>query len=371
MASIINEAALTMAAEEVYNSQDFIIEKVLNQSELSLLHTVVTGIKMKEQIVFAGQFGKMGLKADGTCTRKSSGATSVLTQKYWEPQGIEDTIIHCNKELDALFKAYNSKITQYIDRYQIVSTNDGSDGSISTSVSVFISILIEEAMKRTINRAVWFGDKTVAASGAGTAGLIVAGNSVYYDYFDGLFHQIFAGVTALTIPYVQITQNSQVTPALQKSTLGSNAAETYFEAMWAVADPRLKADPTAKMYVNGWLWDNYRVGLIAKSIYTGIDYTMNGLRSLKWNGIDVVNMETIWDVDLFADFEDNSVNHAYYLPNRAILTTPANIPVGTLNVSDFTSLEIFYERVARQNYMGFGFDLDAKLLEEYMAVAAF
>jgi hypothetical protein len=54
-----------------------------------------------------------------------------------------------------------------------------------------------------------------------------------------------------------------------------------------------------------------------------------------------------------------------------LLTTKTNIPVGTLNVNDLTALEIFYEKVTRSNYMGFGFSLDAKLLEEYMAVAAF
>jgi hypothetical protein len=360
MASGINEAALTLAALEVMNSQEFIIEKVFQRSPLANLHDVRTGVTMKEQIVFAGQFGLVGLKGDGTCARKTSGATSVLSQKYWEPQGIEDTLIHCNAELDGLFKAYYTKIQNYIQKYEISGTD----------LEAFLTILIDEAMLATIYRAVWLGDKNVAASQAGLAGLVAGANSVYFDYIDGIWHQVFAAVSALTLPYYQISENSQITIALQL-TLAANRAEAIFEEMWAVADPRLKADPTAVMMVSNALWENYRKGLISKSLYTGINYTMDGLRSIKWNGIEVVNMETIWDLPLFAYFEDNSVNHAYYLPNRALLTTKTNIPVGTLNVNDLTALEIFYEKVTRSNYMGFGFSLDAKLLEEYMAVAAF
>ena len=360
MASGIDESALTLAAQEVMNTPEFILEKVFNRSALSELHDVQTGIKMKQQIVFASLFGKMGLKGDATCTRKTSGAKSTLTQKYWEPQGIEDTLIHCNKEIDSLFKAYFSKIRAYRERYEI----EGSD------LAIFMTILIEEAISRTINRAVWFGDKAVAAAGAGTAGLIDGANSVYYDYFDGLWDQIFAAVTATTVPRVTITQNAQLTLALQL-TYAADAAKGYMDAMWAAADPRLKADPTAAFYLSGGLWENYVTSLEKISESYTIETTQSGLMVVTKKGKRVFNMETIWDLDLQADFYDNTVNQAGYLPGRALLTTPANIPVGTMNESDFTDLEIWYEKKDRTNNIGFGFDLDAKLLEEYMMVAAF
>lgn len=360
MASGIDESALTLAAQEVMNTQDFIIEKVFNRSALSELHNVRTGIKMKEQIVLASLFGKMGLKGDSTCTRKTSGASSTLTQKYWEPQGIEDTLIHCNKEIDGLFKAYYSKIQAYKERYEI----EGSD------LAVFFTILVEEAMNRTINRAIWFGDKNVAAAEAAVAGLVNGANSVYYDYFDGLWHQIFAAVTAGSVDRVTITQNAQVTLALQL-TYAADAAKGYMDAMWALADPRLKSDPTAAFYMSGGLFENYIQSLEKISENYTIETTQSGLSVVSKKGKRVYNMDTIWDLDLQADFVDNTINNAGYLPGRILLTTPANIPVGTLNQNDFTEMEIWYEKKDRTNNIGFGFDLDAKLLENYMIVAAF
>ena len=360
MASGINEAALTLAALEVMNTPEFILEKVFQKGNLADLHNVQTGITMKQQIILAGQFGKTGLLGDATCTRKTSGASSVLTQKYWEPAGIEDTLVHCQAEVDSLFKAYYTKITQYIQRYELGSSE----------LATFMAMLVEESMKKTISRAVWFGDKTVAAAQAALAGLIVGGNSVYYDYINGLWSQIFAAVTALTVKKYAITENTQVTLPLQL-TLAADRALAIFEGVWALADPRLKADPSKKLMVSGAIFENYRQSLMTKGIYTDLAYTTNGFPSLKWNGIEVVNMESIWDLDLFADFVDNTVNNAGYLPNRVILTTPENIPVGTLNQSDFTDLEIWYEKATRTNNIGYGFSIDTKLLEEYMIVVGF
>jgi hypothetical protein len=360
MAKGIDEAALTMAALEVMNSQDFIIEKVFNQSTLAELHGVRTGVTMKEQIVFAGQMGKVGLKGDATCTRKTSGAQSILTQKYWDPQGIEDTLIHCQAEMDRLYKAYYAKIKSYKENYEMTSSD----------LATFLTMLIDNAVTRLIQRAVWFGDKNVAAAQAALAGLKVGANSVYYDYFDGLWHQIFAAVSALTVKHVSITENAQVTLPLQL-TFAADRTKAIMDAMWAVADPRLKSDPSAAFYCTGVLFENYVTSLEKLSEHFTIETTQSGLSSVTKKGKKVINMETIWDLDLQADFVDNTINNAGYLPNRIILTTPENIPVGTLNQADFTDLEIWYEKLTRNNYTGFGFSLDAKLLEEYMIVAAF
>jgi len=360
MATGLDISGLALNPQEVQEIQQFIIEEVFSRPDLMALHGIQTGIKMKEQIVFASQFGKTGLKASG-CTRLTSGASSTLTQKYWEPAGIEDTLIHCNKELNALFKAYFGKIQKYRDNYEI----EGTD------LQIFFSILMLETMQRIIYRAAWFGNTAAAAASAGTAGLVDAGNVKFYDYFDGLWEQIFDGVTTTDIKRYTIALNAQVTPAAQLNLTADLAKDTYFEEIWALADPRLKAHPDKKLYVNNAIWENYRKSLQKAGENSTITYTEEGFRQLMWNGVPVVNMETIWDVDLFADFVDNTTNNAYYLPNRIVLTVPANIPIGTLNESDFTELEMWYDQDNRQNKTAYGFSLDAKVLEEYMIVVGY
>jgi len=360
MATGLDTTGLTLNPQEVQEIQSFIIEKVFTRPELLSLHGIQTGVKMKEQIVFASQFGKTGLKGSG-CDRQTSGAASILTQKYWEPVIIEDTMIHCNKELNALFKAYFTKIQRYRDLFEI----EGTD------LQIFFSILMLETMQRTIWRAAWFGDTAVAAAAAGTAGLVSAGDVKFYDYFDGLWKQIFTGVTATDINRYTIALNAEVTKAAQLALTSDLAKDTYFEQVWKLADPRLKADPNAKFYVSNSIWENYRQSLQSAGENFTIDYTQEGFRMLKWNGKEVVNMETVWDLDLYADFVDNTTNNAYYLPNRIVLTVPENMPIGTLSESDFEELDMWYDKDNRQNKLAYGFTLDSKVLEEYMIVVAY
>lgn len=362
MASGIDESGLTLEPIEVQDIQDFIVERVYNRPEFSAIHGPIRqGIKMEEQIVFAGKMGKTGRLGDATCTRKTSGAESVLTEKYWTPKGIEDTLIHCNKELDALFKAYFGKIQKYRENYEI----EGSD------LEIFFSMLFENTIVETIWRAVWYADLNVAAAAAGTPGLVTAGNNVYYNYFDGLWAQIFDAVTATTLKRYTIALNAQTTKAAQLALTADIAKDTYFEGVLALADPRLKADPNAMFLVTGEIWENYRQSLQSIGENFTIEYTQEGFRQLRWNRYPVINMETIWDLDTREDFVDNTTNNAYDNPNRIVFTVPENIPIGTLNNGDFNELEIFYDKIARNNYMGYGFSLDAKLLEEYMMVVGY
>lgn len=360
MATGIDVSGLTLNPEEIRNVGEFIVEELFDRPRLNALHTVYTGVKMKEQIVLAGQFGKMGIKGDSTCTRKESGASSALTQKYWDPQGIEDTLVHCQAEINSLFKAYYSKITKYIEEYEI----EGSE------IQVFMSMLILESMDATAWRAIWFGDSAVAVSGVGIPGLKLAANVKFYDYFDGIWKQIFAAAALDPTRRVTIAENSDISKPLQL-TLAAGRSVEIFDAIKVAADSRLRASMDAQLYVSREIFDNYTAYLKTKGENFTIDYTTEGMQTVKWDGYNVVNMETIWDIDAREDFEDGSATNLYDRPNRVVFTTPSNIPVATLSENDLTALEVFYDRKPRELNTAFGFSLDAKLLQDYLFIAAY
>jgi hypothetical protein len=79
----------------------------------------------------------------------------------------------------------------------------------------------------------------------------------------------------------------------------------------------------------------------------------------------------VWDLDLQADFVDNTTNNAHYLPNRVIFTTPENLQVGTISETEMDLLDLFYEKKDRKNYLDFSFTIDAKLIREYLCVVAY
>ena len=88
---------------------------------------------------------------------------------------------------------------------------------------------------------------------------------------------------------------------------------------------------------------------------------------MKFDGIPV-QVRHDWDEFIKANEKDGT---AYNLPHRAILTTPENIPIGTTSEEDLQELDSFYDKKSKTNNVDIAFDLDTKVLEDYMAVTAF
>ena len=343
MAHTLDIALLTLNPKESTDFESFVQERILEQPILASIHRIWPGIKMKEQIVFAGLMGKTGI-ADPNCTRPTSGAGAAMSEKFWEPANMGDTFELCQPEVNALFKAYYDKITSYAQKFDI----EGSDQMR------FIAALIEDSASKAIARTVWFGDKAVAVAGAATAGLKVAGDVKFYSLIEGLWKQIFTGVIANKIA---------------KADIETNAIDT-FKGIWTKSDVRLRAAADKKLFVSRSLFDAYVNELTAKSQNFTLELTTDGLTTVNWNGIPVVNMETVWDLNL-NDFVSNTADNLPFLPERAVLTVGANIPIGTLNDGDFTQLEAWYNRDERKNKIAYGMTIDAKVLEDYMITVAY
>ena len=158
MAAPLNISGLTLNPKESTEFQKFIFELAFNQADLSANHRVWTGLTMKEQIVFASLMGLSGIKDAGT-TRPNSGGKPTLSEKFWEPEKVGDTMIFNQSELNSLFKAYFDKIKSYGDNFDI----SGSDEE------KFLSTVLAESAKNAINRLVWFGDKSVSAAASTSA----------------------------------------------------------------------------------------------------------------------------------------------------------------------------------------------------------
>ena len=350
--------SLTLNAKENPDFAKFIMERVYQRDALRTNHVVQTGVTMDEQIVFAGRMGKTGIKDPGT-SRPNSGAKPILTEQFWTPKKVGDTFSFNNSELNGLFKAYFDKISKYAEIYDI----SGSDEE------KFLLELFTESAIEAVDRLIWHGDTAVAVSGAAVSGLANAADVKFYDSVDGIFKRIYAAVTAGKVKRFTITKNAALTFALQ--ALAADEALTIFEGIWKLADPRLKSDTGKVLMVTNELFENYRQSLQTKGTPYDITLTTNGFSELKWNGIPVRNMETLWDLPIQADFEQLNTGLAWDKPHRALLTVPANIPVGTLNEEDMQTLETNFDWKERAHYFAYGFTLDTKVLEGYMVVAAY
>lgn len=356
---IVNISTLTLNPEEATSVSQFLITALQKQPALSQLFELQTGIKMKQQIVLVKSLEKVGVKANG-CEVVTSGASTSATEKFWDPANIKDTLEFCQADIDKLWKPYYSKIKEYAELY---------DASGSEEL-MFISSLVLAALVKTITRAAYFGDTAVAVSGAAASGLVNAADIKFYNYFDGIFKQLFAAVTAGTVTRVTIAENALATKAAQ-TTLAPGRAVEILDEMWEKASIDLRADEGAEFRVSREIFDNllkyYRDHRV---VYDAVG-AQGMLLSVMHNGRPVINMETVWDATARQDFEATNAHTAYYAPLRATLTTKANTPLGTLSENGLSDLKVWFNVETEKMKLRFGFTLDAKVVDENMVVVAY
>lgn len=351
--ALINASSLTLNAREVEDVSAAIFERTFNDSDLQEYHEVETGIDMKSQIVFAGRIGLLGKKSIGCTPNEAVGLS--MTEKFWTPVMEDFRLKHCQADMPALLKLF--KKSQRINP-------DFFDAVGSQEFGVIISA-VETAMLENMHRKIWFND--TAAETVADGGVFKNGTDLgYFDSFDGLFKQILTEIPSNDAQRVTITANAGANYVGQ--ALAADAALAIFEKMTTAADERLVASEEGFILATRTLADNYRATLRNKNLGSGfLEVVEEGRPKLYFDGIEV-KVRYDWDRYIKA-YQDNGTK--WNLPHRAIYTTKANIPVGTLSEEDLTKLDVFYDRTLKTNIMDAAYTIDAKHLEKYMTVAAY
>lgn len=359
MAYTYDLSGLTLNAEEAQMVSEAVFEYVLKQSKLSEYHEIHENIQWKKQIVFIGTLGLVGKKIIA-CSPDANGNQIPISEKFWEPELIGDKLEHCAIEGDALFKLFGKAKKVNPDLFDRIGSEDLQ----------IVMARVAEAMQEMLNRIVWFGD--TAADEVSEDGYLTDGTDIdFFNILDGLWVQIFTDIPDTSPYYVEIAANSEATYADQ-ADLDADMAYSLFKAMWKASDSRFKQlvtdgnikpviHVTPDIYEN---WTDYKedksVGFTLQNIEDG------GLKSLFRNMVIVPRYD--WDA-IIKTYQDNETT--YNLPNRALMTVKENIPVGTVSEKDLEEIKSFYVEDREVNVMKFALKLDAKFLEDYLAVAAY
>lgn len=350
MATPFDISALTLNPLEASEVSEAVIERTFESQELNAIHDVQTGIQMQEQIVFVNNL-EIGGEALTGCTPAEQDDL-VFTQKFWTPALIAGRFTHCANDLNNLFKLF--KKAQKVNP-------DFFDRIGSEEMGMLMNKIIE-AMKVSISAKAWLSDTAAAVQPGGN--FTIAGfNAGLWDQFEGLWKQIF-GIG--TIPRYTITENAGVTYVLQE--LAAGESKNILSGMYGLADARLLGDTDAQFLVTRSIWDNYLTFLEDTQANGGITEVLDdGRVIMRYRGIPIVLMNE-WDRTI-RKYQDDLTVH--FRPHRALLTPPTNIPIGTLSETDLQNLESFYDQTLKNNIVDYAYFLDAKFLEDYMAVAAY
>lgn len=352
----IDLSALTINAKESENVNDAVFERTITGGPLADSHEIETGIDMKTQIVFIGTLAEVGVKITG-CGFTDGGQTLPLTEKFWEPVLIGGRLVHCARDTNGLLKLFK--------RAQKVNP-DFFDIENSEEMGIII-VALETAVKKMLNRLVWFAD--TAADDIAGGGVYVNGTVMtLYTPFNGLFKQLFADVPAGVSNNVVITKNAGASYAAQ--ILAADEGLTILRKMYKAQKPVMhqarRDGASLKFYMTRELAENYEDTLEDKSIVFSLKETTDGMSALKYRNISI---EIRDDWDGYIALQDNATK--INLPHRAVLTFKENIPVGTVNESDFDTIESWYDKDTKENKMDFALYLDAKHLTSDLSVVAF
>jgi len=351
MASKFDVSALTLNPEEAQQISEAVVEKVFMQGELSQIHDIETGISMQKQVVFIDNLGVGGEALTGCTPAEQDGLT--FTQKYWTPALVAGRFTHCANDLNVLLKIFKKAQKVEPDYYDRIGSEE---------MGILMAKIVD-ALKVSVLAKVWLSD-TAADDFTGGGNFTDSGfNAGLWNQFDGLWKQIFADGA---VPRYTITENGGATYLLQALTAGKS--QTIFQNLYENADSRLLGDPDAQILVTRSIWDNFLALIETKEANGGIVTTMaDGRITMTYRGIPIVLMNE-WDRTNKLYQNDGTVT---FRPHRAILTTPSNIKIGTLSESDLQNLESFYDQTLKTNIVDYGYFLDAKFGESYMASVAY
>ena len=324
---------LTLNPEEANQVSQAIFETVLEQSDIAKHHEIQSGIEHQTQIPFIGTLGLVGKKIIA-CQRDANGNQIPMSEKFWNPQHIGDRFEHCSTDLNPLFKLFRKAVRMNPDYFDRLDSEEFG----------VVAMRIEQAIKEMITRLTWFGDTSI--ENVSNAGYLKNGEDTsFFDIIDGLWPQIIGtDIPTTSNYYVEIAQNAEATKVLQQ-TLPTDFAYNLFKTMWTKADSRLKQlvmnnQIELQLHVTGDIYENYQDFKETKSLeFTLKNVEDGGLKSF-FRNVEVIPHYD-WDAIIQGYFDNGTT---YHLPNRALLTTPSNIPIGTRNEGDLTQLESFYDQ---------------------------
>ncbi len=167
-----------------------------------------------------------------------------------------------------------------------------------------------------------------------------------YTAYDGIFKSLKAGAIALD-GTVRVASSISDTDINQTNIIAT--LDSYVDAQPSPLKYNYMASEK-RLYVTDPIFRAYEQKLTTiGNLESSKTELINGISTLKFRGIPMVNLLTIGDY-ILQDFSTVSPASAGTMDNRIILTNPLNHIIGTDMMTDTTSAEFWYERKDKKNY---------------------
>lgn len=356
MASVgLNFANITPDNGAVRELSRLVFLEVLQADRIGTLLDIHRNVYNGDKLGLVGEFGMLG-KAGVGCSPVYGNDAINTAEKVWDIKAWEIAEQLCYKDIE------NTLV-----KYTLESGTNIGDLTANDYLDEIIVPRLELAMMKMYIRLAFFGDKD--AENVTDGGIIKNGvDTSYFTLIDGIFKQLYAGVTAGTTKRVAIAANSESKIAAQLAAINSEA-RTALDNMIAAASPRLRQASDQVIYVTQAFATGYEAQQLSNCCGSDLAWTalFAGIRETTYRGIRI-RVVPMFD-EIIQNYEGNGT--AYNLPFRAIYTTERNLALGVNGTDEFAELDIFFDRTTRLNHIYATDKMGAMVIDESMAVIAY
>lgn len=350
----IDFRSLTPKNGAVQDLAELIFLELVEDDKLGQLVTFMPGQENGKKLGFVGKAGLLGKKAKG-CDPEYAKNLVQASEKTWTLEEWEIAEEICYKELE-----------NTIAEHFAANGSDMADLTDSDYMDNVVRPILEQAIRDLMIRFAFFGD--TEAEGTLKDGV----DPEYFNLVDGIFKQLFEGVTAGKTTRVPIEANTKATVAAQYEAMRQPGAATSVLNSLIINTPmklRRMADRVfivtqafADMLNLDIQENNKGSELQWESIFAGIQKTT-------YQGITLVAVPQFDEI--IQEYLKNATNaDAYDKPFRVIYGAKGNFRVGSKSRETVADLKVTFDDVTRKNYIYAADTIGALVLaEEYAAIA--
>ena len=350
----IDFSSLTPKNGAVQELAELIFLELIEDDKLGQLVTFMPSQENGKKLGFVGKAGLLGKKAKG-CDPEYAKNLVQASEKTWDLQEWEIAEEICYKELEGT-----------IAEYFAANGSDMADLTSSEYMEQVVRPILEQAIRDLMIRFAFFGDKN-----ADESSLKEGVDPEYFTLVDGIFKQLFTGVTEGKTTRVTIEANTKTSVAEQYAAMKTPGAATGVLNDLIVNTPMKLRRMTDRVFIVTQAFAdmlNFDIQNNNKGSELQWESIFAGIQKATYQGITIVAVPQFDEI--IQEYLKGANANAYDKPFRVIYGAKGNFRVGSKSKETVADLKVTFDDVTRKNYIYAADTLGALVLaEEYAAVA--
>lgn len=351
----INFEGLTPQNGALRELAELIFLNLQEEDKLGQLLVFMTEQMNGKKVGFVGKPGLLGKKSEG-CNPTYDNHLAAASEKTWDIQEWQISEAICYEDLVGT-------IAQHFAQ----NGSDVADLTDTEYMDTIVRPIFEQAIPELIIRYAFFGDKDIEATELQTG--VAVGS---FNLIDGIWKQLFTGVTAGKTRRVAIAANEAATVDAQYEAMGQAGAATGVLNELIIRTPAKMRNLAGRRFIVTQAFadmlnldiqkNNKGSELQWESLFAGIQKT-------QYQGVELLAVPQFDEI--IQSYLKNSTNaDAYDKPFRVIYGSKDNFRAGTESKESIATLKVWFNEDEQTNKMLAKDTLGALVVsEEYAAVA--